>query len=142
MPRYVVRYGLTRMLGVFSSKASDQFRRGAQVVARTSRGLEIAEVLSEATDEVAQKMGELAGGQVLREVSTEDENELAHIDSKLRNEFSICNKHVEALKLPMQLVDVERLFGGERLVVYYLSEDRVDFRELVKILAERVPNPD
>lgn len=135
MPRYVVRYGLTRMLGVFSSRPSDQFRRGARVVARTSRGLEIAEVLSEATDEVAQRMGDMAGGQVLREVSAEDENELSHIDSKLRKEFSTCQKHVEALRLPMQLVDVERLFGGERLVVYYLSEDRVDFRELVKILA-------
>lgn len=135
MPRYVVRYGLTRMLGVFSSKASDQYRRGARVVARTSRGLEIAEVLSEATDEVAQKMSDLAGGQVLREVSADDENELSHIDSKLRKEFAICQKHVDALRLPMQLVDIERLFGGERMVVYYLSEDRVDFRELVKILA-------
>ncbi len=35
----------------------------------------------------------------------------------------------------MQLVDVEHLFGGERIVVYYLAEDRVDFRELVKLLA-------
>ena len=35
----------------------------------------------------------------------------------------------------MQLVDVEHLFGGERIVVYYLAENRVDFRELVKALA-------
>ena len=34
----------------------------------------------------------------------------------------------------MDLVEVERVFGGERMVVYYLSEDRVDFRELVKRL--------
>jgi cell fate regulator YaaT (PSP1 superfamily) len=32
-------------------------------------------------------------------------------------------------------VDVEHLFGGERIVVYYLAEQRVDFRELVKTLA-------
>ncbi len=32
----------------------------------------------------------------------------------------------------MQLVDVEHLFGGERVVFYYLAEDRVDFRDLVK----------
>src|SRR5947199_3687737 len=35
----------------------------------------------------------------------------------------------------MRLVDVEHIFGGERVVVYYLSEIRVDFRELVKTLA-------
>ena len=35
----------------------------------------------------------------------------------------------------MKLVDVEHLFGGERVVVYYLAEERVDFRELVKALA-------
>ena len=35
----------------------------------------------------------------------------------------------------MQLVDVEHVFGGERIVIYYLAENRVDFRELVKPLA-------
>ena len=35
----------------------------------------------------------------------------------------------------MRLIDVEQVFGGERILVYYLAENRVDFRELVKILA-------
>ena len=35
----------------------------------------------------------------------------------------------------MQLVDVEHIFGGERIIIYYLAENRVDFRELVKALA-------
>src|SRR5262245_24839569 len=35
----------------------------------------------------------------------------------------------------MDLVDVEALPGGERLVFFYLAEKRVDFRELVKDLA-------
>ena len=35
----------------------------------------------------------------------------------------------------MQLVDMEHIFGGERVVVYYLAESRVDFRELVRLLA-------
>ena len=30
---------------------------------------------------------------------------------------------------------IEHLFGGERIVIYYLAEDRIDFRELVKGLA-------
>ena len=35
----------------------------------------------------------------------------------------------------MTLVDIEQLFGGERIVVFYLAEERVDFRQLVKELA-------
>ena len=35
----------------------------------------------------------------------------------------------------MELVDVEHLFGGERIVFYFLAEKRVDFRDLVKDLA-------
>lgn len=36
----------------------------------------------------------------------------------------------------MKLIDIERPFGGERVVVYYLAEDRIDFRQLVKDLAK------
>jgi cell fate regulator YaaT (PSP1 superfamily) len=38
------------------------------------------------------------------------------------------------MQLPMDLIDLERLFGNDRVVVYFLSEQRVDFRELVKRL--------
>jgi cell fate regulator YaaT (PSP1 superfamily) len=68
-------------------------------------------------------------------MSAEDDNELTHILSREEAVFKTCHGHVLRLGLPMQLVDVEHLFGGERLVVYYLSEERVDFRDLVKALA-------
>jgi hypothetical protein len=50
MPRYIVRHGVMRNLGVFSPRGRDTFVRGDQVIARTSRGLESGEVLCEATD--------------------------------------------------------------------------------------------
>ena len=53
-----------------------------------------------------------------------------------QREHETCTTHIAELSLAMQLVDVERLYGGERVVVYYLSEDRVDFRQLVKNLAK------
>ncbi|HWC89897.1 MAG TPA: regulatory iron-sulfur-containing complex subunit RicT, partial [Pirellulales bacterium] len=46
-----------------------------------------------------------------------------------------CERLIAEMQLPMQLVDVEHVFGGERIVIYYLAENRVDFRELVKLLA-------
>ena len=50
-------------------------------------------------------------------------------------ERTVCEDAIEQLGLEMTLVEFERLFGGERVVVYYLAENRVDFRELVRLLA-------
>src|SRR5262249_22713470 len=52
-----------------------------------------------------------------------------------RAEFATCERLIGERKLPMALVDVEHLFGGERIVFYFLADKRVDFRELVKDLA-------
>ena len=135
MPRYVVRYGSTRALGVFSPRGQDRYLRGQRVVARTQRGLEAGDVLCEASDEQAAKLSGSPGGQILRFLSAEDSNELSHIHGKERSEFEVCLRHTERLALKMTLLDVEHLFGGERVVIYYLADERVDFRELVKALA-------
>lgn len=135
MPRYVVRYGIMRNLGVFSTRGPDKFARGMRVVVRSNRGMEAGDVLCEATEEALKQMPPGSGGQIVRELSATDENEISHLNAKQREEFIACRRHVAALNLPMELVDIEHLFGGERVVIYYLSEDRVDFRELVKNLA-------
>jgi len=52
-----------------------------------------------------------------------------------RREYETCQSEIVKLNLEMKLVDVEHLYGGERVVIYYLAEDRIDFRDLVKTLA-------
>jgi len=133
MAKYVVRYGSTRMVGVFFTR-QESHRRGARVVARTPRGLELADVLCEATDHAVAQLSDPPGGQILREMLPEDHSEAERLELTRKEDFGICERQIAELALPMQLVDVERLFGGERVVVYYLSEDRVDFRALVKAL--------
>ena len=71
----------------------------------------------------------------MRGMTAEDINESVHIQSREPEEFEACRKIVRELELDMELVDIEHLFGGERIVIYYLAEQRVDFRELVKRLA-------
>jgi cell fate regulator YaaT (PSP1 superfamily) len=135
MPKYVIRYGAMRFLGLFSSRANDRYRRCARVIARTNRGLEVGEVLCEASETAVQYLKDPPHGQILREMTSEDANELTHIQSQEPDEFETCRRIVQKLGLEMELVDIEHLFGGERIVVYYLAEQRVDFRELVKLLA-------
>jgi cell fate regulator YaaT (PSP1 superfamily) len=135
MPKYVVRHGAMRTLGIHTIRGNEKLERGAQVIARTERGLEAGEVLAVAADEAAEQLSHAGHGQILRRMTSEDLNEWIHIQAQTSREFEACRRHIAELGLAMQLVDLERLFGGERMVVYYLSEERVDFRELVRKLA-------
>ncbi len=135
MPKYVVRHGVMRLLGVFATRGNDSYARGAQVIARTSRGLEVGEVLCEATDHSVASMDNPKNGQILREQNHDDVGELRRLLEQQEEEHQQCSKHIAELDLPMRLVDVEHIYGGERVVVYYLADDRVDFRQLVKNLA-------
>jgi cell fate regulator YaaT (PSP1 superfamily) len=135
MPKYVVRCGVMRSLGVFNTGLSDALRRGTRVIGRTDRGLESGEILCIATEEAVRHIEDPRHGQILRLMTAEDDRELDRLKARQREEFDVCHAHLQTLSLEMRLVDVEHLFGGERIVIYYLAENRVDFRELVKILA-------
>jgi cell fate regulator YaaT (PSP1 superfamily) len=135
MPKYIVRHGVMRNLGIFAPRGRDLFARGDQVIARTSRGLESGEVLCEATDEAIAHLVDPKQGQILRLVSGDDSRELRKMFEQERREYDVCQREIERLGLEMQLVDAEHLYGGERVVIYYLAEGRIDFRELVKSLA-------
>ena len=135
LSKYVVRYGTMRNIGVMGVRGSETYRRGGEVIVRSNRGLESGQVLCEATEGSMQHLEHAPSGQIVRRLSTDDAKEVAQLDQTRQTKIDVCQKHVDQLKLDMKLVEVEQLFGGERLVVYYLAEDRVDFRELVKKLA-------
>lgn len=135
MPKYVVRYGVMRLLGVLASRGGTSYARGDRVVARTSRGIEAGEVLCEATEDALGHLDDPPSGQILRAMSSDDSNEAVRMQAHEGEEFNTCKRTISELKLDMELVDIEHVFGGERIVIYYLAESRVDFRELVRKLA-------
>ena len=135
MTKYVVRYGAMRVLGVCSVPNSAIYCRDMRVIVRTERGLEAAVVLWEATEGAQAALKDAGEGHILRAVTAEDDRELLRIAEQARRELGVCQRYVDQLGLEMTLVDLERIFGGERVVVYYLAENRVDFRELVRLLA-------
>jgi cell fate regulator YaaT (PSP1 superfamily) len=124
-----------RILGVFSPSGDQLYRRGTKVIVRTDRGLEAGEVLGEAGERASASLKNPIEGPLLRSMTADDLNELRRIKEQSRHEFATCQRCVAASGLEMELVDVEHVFGGERIVVYYLAEGRVDFRQLVKTLA-------
>ena len=135
LPKYIVRFGSMRTLGVMGVRGRDEYRRGQDVIVRSNRGLEIGSVLCEATDDALSHLDEPPVGQILRLMTGDDQNEARHLESQKSGKLDACRRLMVESGLPMQLVDIEHLFGGERIVVYFLSEDRIDFRDLVKALA-------
>ncbi|MFP6671241.1 MAG: regulatory iron-sulfur-containing complex subunit RicT [Pirellulaceae bacterium] len=135
MAKYIVRFGAMKTLGVFSTRSGNEFQRHNVVVVRTNRGLESGDVLCEATKEATSQLKDPAHGQILRLMTPDDHNELTRIRNHEKDVYEKCQYHVQDLDLAMELVDIEHMFGGERIVIYYLAEERVDFRELVKQLA-------
>jgi cell fate regulator YaaT (PSP1 superfamily) len=132
---YIVRHGTMRSLGEFEAAAPIARARGTAVIIRSERGLEVGEVLCDASPMARELIAEPTHGQVVRTLTAEDRQTLEGLRDKSRQEFDTCGRFIEQRKLPMALVDVEHLFGGERIVFYFLAEKRVDFRELVKDLA-------
>jgi cell fate regulator YaaT (PSP1 superfamily) len=132
---YVVRHGAMRFLGEFTASAGALYQRGQEVVAQTERGQEAGEVLCEATPRAVQLLSEPTRGQLIRVMTEEDRSQAESLYQREEVEFQRCREFIRARQLQMDLVDVEHIFGGERIVFYFLAEKRVDFRELVKDLA-------
>ncbi len=135
MASYIVRYGNMRLVGVFTPTGEQQYARGVDVIVRTDRGLEAGQVLCEGTPQAVEGLKEPGQGQILRAMTADDAHEASRIHDHERDEYDVCLRSIDKLGLEMRLVDVEHVFGGERIIVYYLADGRVDFRELVTVLA-------
>ncbi|MDO4587818.1 MAG: regulatory iron-sulfur-containing complex subunit RicT [Planctomycetia bacterium] len=135
--KYIVRYGAMRLHGVFahSNNAAPLFH-GTSVIVRTSRGQEIATILCEATGEkLAELPQDIEENRIIRIMTADDESEAKRIKNAESEEFERCQRIVKRLHIEMNLVRIEHIFGGERIIIYYVAEGRIDFRELVRILA-------
>jgi cell fate regulator YaaT (PSP1 superfamily) len=135
LPNYLVRHGAMRFLGEFAAAGTSNVRRADTVVLRTERGQEVGEVLCPATPQAVSAIPEPTRGDILRVATADDRAKVIHLKDIEKKEFAAAEVLIARHKLAMQLVDVEHLFGGERIIFYFLAEHRVDFRELVKSMA-------
>ena len=134
---YVVRYGTTRILGEFSSRGLAPLPRGASVIVRGERGHEWGTVLSTATEQTRAYLGAAdEHGRIIRLANDDDEANRTKAIAFEKEAFAGGLAQVRERNLQMQLIDVEQIIGGERLVYYYVAEQRIDFRDLVKSLAK------
>jgi cell fate regulator YaaT (PSP1 superfamily) len=121
-------------VGVFSSTDAS-LRPGAEVVVRTDRGREVGMVM--AAVPTTGSAGPPPAGQILRELTERDRERVRNVEQdEIPREMAFCRERIKAHELPMELVYAEHLFGGEKVIFYFIAEGRVDFRQLVKDLAK------
>ncbi len=131
--KVTVRYGQMGFVKDFDTELSG-LRRSDRVVVRTDRGSESGVVVSGAF-ESSEGTG---NGEVLRQMTGEDEKELRRIKEKAAPaELAYCRERAKELSLGMKIVEAEHLLGGEKIIFYFLAEGRVDFRQLVKDIARQ-----
>lgn len=135
-PQYVVRTGAVRSLSVM--QANNRYRYGDRVVVKTERGNEFGVILCEATPAAISHLEEPTSGRILRAMSADDERQWQLQQDKSGEDSILGSKVIKELGLAMQLVDVERLLGNERIVFYFLADIRIDFRVLVRRLADEL----
>ncbi len=73
---------------------------------------------------------------IVRKLSPEDLKQIKNNEREAKDAMRLCARKVREYKLAMKLVDSEYSFDKKKIVFYFTSEGRVDFRELVKELAK------
>lgn len=108
---------------------------GEYVIVDTARGEEVGKVVI-APREVSDQeiVGRLKG--IQRQATALDLAQLATYRYKEREALERCSQKAKECNLPMKVVRAEYNYDGSRLVFFFVSETRVDFRELVRDLAQ------
>ena len=118
----------------FFDPAGIDAKVGDLVVVETSRGIECATVC-EGVKQVEDIKIVKPLKKVLRLADAIDRRKMEENRKKANEAFNVCEKKILEHKLDMKLVDVEYAFDGTKILFYFTSDGRVDFRDLVKDLA-------
>ena len=150
----VVKFGRMKLIGEYPYRGDAKPGCGSKLVVRTFRAIEIAEMLtltcsnsgcgksvsrSEMLNYIENSGGReypfQTNGEVLRVASVEDLNAATACNDKARTSLGRVREMAADHKFPAKIVDLELTLDESLLMVYYLCDERVDFRDLAESLA-------
>ena len=149
----LIRYGRLNMFGDFRRPKNITLSAGMKVIVRTERGIELGHVVLGYCEGSGDRgisrqrwQDYLCGcgveeavtrnGQILRIATVQDLSDQRHLDEAVGEKLAVCRKIIGQMSLQMKPVAVEHLFGGDRIIFYFKSDKRIDFRRLVRRLAK------
>ncbi len=111
---------------------------GDMVIVESDLGLSIGKVVRKSMAPAAAEHKEAKEyKKVLRMASEEDIRESQANAGTEKEAFDFCRERVMARGLQMKLIRTEATLDRKRIIFYFISEKRIDFRELVKDLAQK-----
>lgn len=149
----LVRYSRMNLLSFFEHHEANLPKVPTRIVIKTDKGLELGDLVGQLcpykagqfrlSDAQVKKYFDNSqidfdakpAGKFIRYATSEDLSEERHLKKIAEQEMKYCRTVVKEMDLPMKIVDAEHIFGGERVIFYFMSESRVDFRALVKKIA-------
>ena len=111
-----------------------KLKKGMFVIVDTAQGEEYGEISIENKEIDDDKIQE-PFKKVIRVPTYKERQIRDEYKSKEKDAFDKCLEQIKEFNLPMKLIEAEYKFDGSKLTFYFLSEARIDFRELVKALA-------
>ncbi len=120
---------------IYDFKANGfSMRVGDRCIVETDKGLEFG-IVSIASRKVSRNLLKRPLKSVVRKATQDDVVQVEKNEVLEKEAFNICQSKIREKEMPMKLVNVDFSFDAQKAVFYYTSEERVDFRELVKDLA-------
>ncbi len=118
----------------YFAHGSEKYEEGMGVIVETARGQEYATVtIPYAEVETETLVAPLKP--VVRKATKKDEEKVRANLERRPSAMKIFVEKAEKFGLPMKLIDCEFTFDGSKVIFYFSSDNRVDFRELVKELS-------
>lgn len=108
-------------------------KRNTLCIAETEHGIDMGSIFK--CPKHQGRMDMEVKGKILRMVTQNDLNALPDIEAVEKKAFKICREKIKEKKLDMKLVSVKCLFDKTKIIFYFVAENRIDFRELVRDLA-------
>lgn len=107
---------------------------GSHVIIDTARGPEYG-ICTAGNHKISKKEIVTPLRPVLRIATAQDEKIAAENQDREKRAFDTCLQKIQEYQLDMQLVSAECSFDGSKILFFFTADERVDFRELVKVLA-------
>jgi len=112
-----------------------KFDIGGYVIVEADRGLDYGEIVSQAEMVLDKDIIEEPLMKIIRKTNPWDHRQIEKNKKKVKELMDACSKKIEAHRLSMKLVSAEYSFDRSKIIFYFTADERVDFRELVKDLA-------
>lgn len=129
-----VMFEITKKRYYFEVIDDTEYKKGDKVIVDTIRGKEIGVVYGEARM-LPEKELVLPLKPVIKKADLEEVKKYEILKEEARKAYFVCKERINHHKLPMKLVETEYTFDKTKLIFYFTAEGRIDFRDLVKDLA-------